>query len=99
MPRPPKRSVSTRFSVLEIRDQVQLMAVDPPGEHHEQQLKRLKRWGHCSGVYRLTNRRGSSSNRLAHSPIASFEFLDTTGARPPHSMTSAHSSFSKNSRS
>src|SRR5665811_1465997 len=62
----------------EIRDHVQLMAVDPPGEHHEQQLKRLKRWGHCSGVYGLTNRRGSSSNRLAHCPIASFEFLDTT---------------------
>src|ERR1039457_7015441 len=66
---------------LEIRDHVQLMAVDPPGEHHEQQLKRLKRWGHCSGIYGLTNRRGSSSSRLAHSPIASFEFLDTTPER------------------
>src|ERR1039458_3939489 len=65
---------------LEIRDHVLLMALDPPGEHHEQQLKRLKRWGHCSGVYGLTNRRGSSSSRLAHSPIASFEFLDTTGS-------------------
>jgi hypothetical protein len=64
---------------LEIRDHVLLMALDPPGEHHEQQLKRLKRWGHCSGVYWLTNRRGSSSSRLAHCPIASFEFLDTTG--------------------
>jgi hypothetical protein len=63
---------------LEIRDHLQLMAVDPPGEHHEQQLKRLKRWGHCSGVYGLINRRGSSSSRLAHRPIASFEFLDTT---------------------
>jgi hypothetical protein len=63
---------------LEIRDHVQLMAVDPPGEHHEQQLKRLQRWGHCSGVYGLTNRGGSSSSRLAHCPIASFEFLDTT---------------------
>src|SRR5450759_5181027 len=40
---------------------------------------RLKRWGHCSGVYGLTNRHGSSSSRLAHCPIASFEFLDTTG--------------------
>jgi hypothetical protein len=64
---------------LEIPDHVQLMALDPPGEHHEQQLKRLKRWGHCSAVYGLTNRRGSSSSRLAHCPIASFEFLDTTG--------------------
>src|SRR5450631_1790172 len=63
---------------LEIRDQVQLMAVDPPGEYHDQQLKRLKRWGHCSGVYGLTNRRGSSSSRLAHCPIASFKFLHTT---------------------
>src|SRR5450759_4127019 len=63
---------------LEIRDQVLLMALDPPGEHHEQQLKRLKRWGHCSAVYGLTNRRGSSSSPLAHCPIASFEFLDTT---------------------
>src|SRR5450830_1017996 len=67
---------------LEIRDHVLLRAVDPPGEHHEQQLKRLKRWGHCSGVYGLTNRRGSSSSRLAHRPIASFEFLDTTGCAP-----------------
>jgi hypothetical protein len=57
------------------------MALDPPGEHHEQQLKRLKRWGHYSGVYGLTNRRGSSSSRLAHCPIASFEFLDTTPSR------------------
>jgi hypothetical protein len=64
---------------LEILDRVQLMAVDPPGEYREQQLKRLKRWGHCSEVYRLTNHRASSSGRLAHSPIASFEFLDTTG--------------------
>src|SRR5450756_2363313 len=79
MRRPPRRSLSTRFSVLEILDRVQLMAVDPPGEHHEQQLKRLKRWGHCSEVYRLTNHRASSSSRLAHCPIASFEFLDTTG--------------------
>src|ERR1019366_3409131 len=67
---------------LEIRDHVQLMALDPPGEHHEQQLKRLKRWGHCSGVYGLTNRRRSSSSRLAHCPIASFEFLDTMGCKP-----------------
>src|ERR1022692_4539033 len=66
---------------LEIRDHLQLMALDPPGEHHEQQLKRLKRWGHCSGVYGLTNRPGSSSSRLAHCPIASFEFLDTTGSK------------------
>src|SRR5665811_1762154 len=65
---------------LEIRDHLQLMALDPPGEHHEQQLKRLKRWGHCSGVYGLPNRRGSSSSRLAHSPIASSEFLDTMGS-------------------
>src|SRR5450631_3128747 len=67
---------------LEIRDHLQLMAVDPPGEHHEQQLKRLKRWGHCSAGYRLTNRRGSLSSRLAHCPIASFEFLDTMGCKP-----------------
>ena len=33
---------------LEIRDHVQLMAVDPPGEYHEQQLERLKRWERCS---------------------------------------------------
>jgi hypothetical protein len=33
---------------LEILDHVQLMAVDPPGEYHEQQVKRLKRWEHCS---------------------------------------------------
>jgi hypothetical protein len=33
---------------LKILDHVQLMAVDPPGEYHEQQLKRLKRWEHCS---------------------------------------------------
>src|SRR5450759_1305701 len=51
------------------------MAVDPPGEYREQQLKRLKRLGHCSEVYRLTNHRASSSGRLAHSPIASFEFF------------------------
>src|ERR1017187_2477645 len=66
---------------LEIRDQVQLMAVDPPGEHHEQQLKRLKRWGHCSGGYELSNRRGSWSSRLAQCPLSSFEFPDTTGER------------------
>jgi hypothetical protein len=64
---------------LEILDHVQLMAVDPTGEYHEQQLKRWKRWGHCSAVYRLTNHRASSSSRLARSPIASLEFLDTTG--------------------
>src|ERR1019366_7446139 len=63
---------------LEIRDHVPPTRLDPPGEHYEQQLKRLKRWGHCSEVYRLTNHRGSSSSRLAHCPIASFEFLDTT---------------------
>jgi hypothetical protein len=62
---------------LEILDHVQLMAVDPAGEYHEQQLKRWKRWGHCSAVYRLTNHRASSSSRLARSPIASLEFLDT----------------------
>jgi hypothetical protein len=56
---------------LEILDQVQLTAVDPPGEYHRQQPKRLKWWGHCSAVYRLTNHRASSSGRLAHSPIAS----------------------------
>jgi hypothetical protein len=33
---------------LEILDHVQLMAVDPPSEYHEQQLKRPKRWEHCS---------------------------------------------------
>jgi hypothetical protein len=55
------------------------MAVDPTGEYHEQQLKRLKRWGHCSAVYRLTNHRASPSSRLARSPIAAFEFLDSTG--------------------
>jgi molybdopterin/thiamine biosynthesis adenylyltransferase len=65
-------------------DRVQLMAVDPPGEYREQQLKRLKRWGHCSGVYGLTNRRGSLSGRLAHCPIASFDFLDTTGRLAAH---------------
>jgi hypothetical protein len=54
------------------------MAVDPPGEYHEQQVKRLKRWEHCRAVYRLTNHRASSSSRLAYSPIASFQFLDTT---------------------
>jgi hypothetical protein len=57
---------------LEILDQVQLTAVDPPGEYHRQQPKRLKWWGHCSAVYRLTNHRASSSGRLAHSPIASL---------------------------
>ena len=33
---------------LEILDHVQLMAVDPTGEYHEQQLKRPKRWIDCS---------------------------------------------------
>jgi hypothetical protein len=56
----------------EILDHVQLTAVDPPGEYHEQQPKRLKWWGHCSAVYRLTNHRASSSGRLAHYPIASI---------------------------
>jgi hypothetical protein len=46
-------------------DQVQLTAVDPPSECHEQQLKRLKWWEHCSAVYRLTIRRESSTGRLA----------------------------------
>ena len=63
---------------LKILDHFQLLAVDPPGEYHEQQLKRPERRGHCSGVCRLTDR-ASSSSRLAHSPIALFEFLDTTG--------------------
>jgi hypothetical protein len=60
-------------------DHVHLTAVDPPGEYHEQQPQRLKWWGHCSVVYRLINHSASSSGRLAHSPIASLQLLDTTG--------------------
>jgi hypothetical protein len=47
MRRPPKCCLSTVL-FLEILDHVQLMAVDPPGEYHEQQLERLKRWERCS---------------------------------------------------
>lgn len=68
---------------LELLDHVHLTAVDSPGEYHEQQLKRLKWWGHCGAVYRLTNHRASSSGWLAHSPIASLQFLDTTGNSTP----------------
>jgi hypothetical protein len=35
--------------------------------------------GTLQQVYRLTNHRALSSSGLAHSPIASFEFLDITG--------------------
>src|ERR1700730_11859125 len=45
---------------LWILNHVQLMAVDPLGEYHEQQLKRLKWWGHCSAVYRLPHHTASS---------------------------------------
>jgi hypothetical protein len=52
------------------------MALDPPGEHHEQQLKRLKRWGHCSGVYgygrELTIRAPYGSPRDAYLAVAAF---------------------------
>src|SRR5271166_6785046 len=50
---------------LEILDHIQVTAVDPPSEYHEQQLKRLKSWEHCGAVYRLTNHCASSSGRLA----------------------------------
>jgi hypothetical protein len=32
---------------LEVVDHIQLMAVDLPSEHHQQQVKRLKQRGHC----------------------------------------------------
>src|SRR5712664_3992980 len=59
--------------LLEILDHVQLMAVDPHREYHEQQLKRLKTVGTLQQVYRLTNHRALSSS----GPCA-FELLDTT---------------------
>lgn len=34
--------VNQRFSLKPLVDQVQLMAVDPSGEHYQQQMKRLK---------------------------------------------------------
>jgi hypothetical protein len=34
--------------LLEIVDHVQLMAVDPTGEHQEEQMKRRKQWRHYS---------------------------------------------------
>jgi hypothetical protein len=42
--------------LLEILDHVQLMAVDPTGEHQEEQLKRQKHGRHCSRVYRPLRR-------------------------------------------
>jgi hypothetical protein len=83
---------------LEILDHVRLMAVDPSGEYHEQQLKRLKRWEHRSAVYRLTNHRASSNGRLAHSPIASLQFLDTTGAAVPQWTHPANSACAARAR-
>ena len=35
---------------LEIFDHLQLMAVDPTGEHQEEHLNRPKQWGHWSRV-------------------------------------------------
>jgi hypothetical protein len=35
---------------LEVLDHVQLMSVDPSGEHREEHLKRRKQWGHYSRV-------------------------------------------------
>jgi hypothetical protein len=34
--------VNQRFSLKPLVDQIQLMAVDPSGEHYQQQMKRLK---------------------------------------------------------
>jgi hypothetical protein len=53
---------------LELLDHVQLTAVDPRSEYHEQQLKRLKWWEHCSAVYRLTT--------IVRHRAAGLRFLD-----------------------
>jgi hypothetical protein len=55
-PRVSPRSIHKRHAQNEINDRLHdarptdasQMAVVPPGEYHEQQLKRLKRWEHCS---------------------------------------------------
>src|SRR5450631_1280381 len=50
---------------LEVVDHIQLMAVDPPSEHHQQQVKRLTQRGHCCRVYRVDSYRGSPRCRAA----------------------------------
>src|ERR1700732_3558622 len=44
----------THALLQEILDHVQLMAVDPTGEHQEEHLMRQKQWGHCRRVYPVT---------------------------------------------
>jgi hypothetical protein len=77
---------------LEILDHVQLMAVDPPGEHQEEQLKRQKQCRHCSRVYRFSCNTGyfdrdevvSFRCRPYASAIAhSGEHKEAWGFKPP----------------
>jgi hypothetical protein len=50
---------------LEVVDQIQLMTVDPSGEHHQQQVKRLKHGRHCRRVCRRMSDGGLQRRRAA----------------------------------
>ena len=50
---------------LKVVDQIQLMTVDPSGEHHHQQVKRLKQGRHCCRVYRRISDGGLQRRRAA----------------------------------
>jgi hypothetical protein len=60
---------------LEILDHVQLMAVDPTGEHQEDYLKRQKQWRHSHSVYRPF-RHPTPFSRVAARQIAPSDFFD-----------------------
>src|SRR5579862_1395889 len=78
----------TEYAILflEILDDIQPTAVDPPREHHEQQLKRLKQCGQCIVGYRLTNlvRQRPTGSRPSDrvAPISGHYEVDQKMRRP-----------------